>query len=184
MDDQTAEQELVQRAKNGDVNAFNALVKKYWNELKRFTMDYGVDESVVGNIFVTAYRGMHSLRNNASFSTWLRTITVHQCLNEKRTGASREVVGVPVEKVERLGEEASAQEAFFREESIAAMRGCIEELPNDLKLVIRLMHLEDNSAEAVSRVLGVPATTVRSRQRTAFNALKKCLEGKGESLGS
>ena len=82
------EQDLVERLKKGQQWAFNILVDKYQEKLLRvaygITLDHEDSLEVVQDVFVSVFKNIHTFRQEASLSTWLRKITINQCLNWKR----------------------------------------------------------------------------------------------------
>ena len=82
------EQDLVERLKKGQQWAFNVLVNQYQDRLLKIaygiTLDREDSLEIVQDVFVSVYKNIQSFRQDSSLATWLRKITINQCLNWKR----------------------------------------------------------------------------------------------------
>ena len=118
-----------------------------------------VDEAV--------YRGLVScgrLRQEEFFTTWITRILINVCNDELRR-RRREIA------VEELPE--TAAEAF----DALPLRDAVARLPEKLRTAVHLYYAEGYSTEEIAALLGVPATTVRTRLHRARRQLKDLLGG-------
>jgi RNA polymerase sigma-70 factor (ECF subfamily) len=80
--EQASEQQLIDRARNGSVAAFEQLVLSYQDQLYRFLLARAKNradaEDALQEAFVAAFRHLSSYRNQYRFSTWLFTIAIRQ----------------------------------------------------------------------------------------------------------
>jgi RNA polymerase sigma-70 factor (ECF subfamily) len=88
--------ELVRATKNGDVSAFEQLVKRY--DRKLFRIAQGVthnaedSQEAVQEAFFKAFQNLASFREESQFSTWLIRITVNESLMKlRKQHSTREV---------------------------------------------------------------------------------------------
>src|ERR1043165_2585945 len=79
---------LMLRVKQGDRDAFEALVEKYkqpvMNVVYRTLADATEAEDLAQHVFLQVYKSAHRYKVSAKFSTWLFTIARNLCLNEIR----------------------------------------------------------------------------------------------------
>src|SRR2546422_8792721 len=79
---------LMLRVKQGDTEAFTALVDKYkqpvMNLVYRMIRDLTEAEDIAQNVFVQVYKSAPRYQVSSKFSTWLFTIARNLCLNEIR----------------------------------------------------------------------------------------------------
>ncbi len=87
----------VLRCQEGDVDAFEEIVRKYqkkmFNISYRITGDYNDAAEMAQDAFVSAYRNIKSFKGKSRFSTWLSAIVVNLSrnrLNQVRTRALKE----------------------------------------------------------------------------------------------
>src|SRR5215471_16648967 len=73
---------LVRAAKNGDISAFEELVKKYERKLFRIARNVMQNtedaEDVVQTAFLKAYQNLKQFEEIAKFSTWLIRIALNE----------------------------------------------------------------------------------------------------------
>lgn len=149
---------LVERAKEGDEAAFELLVRRHADAVWRFARsslgDGHTAEDVTQETFLKAYRNLGSFRGDAAVRTWLLTICHRTCLDlhRRRTG---EVVSLD-----------EARHARARAETIE-LRLVIDEtaaaLPDDERMAFTLVDVLGHTSEDAAAVVGVPASTMRSR---------------------
>src|SRR5450759_3849985 len=85
MGDREIDQQLVERAQQGDKHAFELLVAKYQRKLgrllSRFIRNPSEVEDVVQEAFIKAYRALPSFRGESAFYTWLYRIGINAAKN-------------------------------------------------------------------------------------------------------
>jgi RNA polymerase sigma-70 factor (ECF subfamily) len=88
MDVASDDMDLVHASKNGDVAAFEELVKRYDRKLLRIaqsvTHNREDSQDAVQEAFLKAYQNLAAFREDSQFSTWLIRITVNQSLMKLR----------------------------------------------------------------------------------------------------
>lgn len=76
--------QLLERAKNGDIRAFQSLFLGFQPQLKsylyRLTANRTETEDLAQDTFVLAFENIHTFRNEASLKTWVFTIATHHAL--------------------------------------------------------------------------------------------------------
>src|SRR6266853_1407091 len=87
--------DLVHASKNGDVVAFEELVKRYDRKLLRIaqhvTHNREDAQDAVQEAFLKAFQNLSQFREDSKFSTWLIRITINQSLMKLRKQATRDV---------------------------------------------------------------------------------------------
>jgi RNA polymerase sigma-70 factor (ECF subfamily) len=165
---------LVAAATEGDLGAFEALVRRHsrvvYAHALRFFGEPSAAEDVVQEVFVKVFRSLDSYDSRAQFSTWLYRVTRNACLDEVRAGRRRPVPVDPMSVVERR--EDFADEVVLSSAIELAMRSLSPE-DRDALSAVSLFGL--SYAEA-SEVLGVPQGTVKSRVFRARRALAAMLQ--------
>ena len=166
---------MVAEAKNGSLLAFNDLVVRFQD------MVYAVACSRLGDpdqardvsqaAFMEAYLRLNSLREDAAFPGWVKTITVNKChrLLKKHAvpavdlGEAREVPSPNPNPLEVLESKEAKQQVWQ----------LLRELGESDREILTLYYLQDRSVGQVSSFLDVPATTVKKRLYTARKRLRK-----------
>ena len=180
------DQEWVRRVQAGETDAFEVLIKRHermvFNLLYRWLGNYDDAAEVSQEVFLSAYRSIRRFRGESSFLTWLYRIAVNQAKNRlkavsvlKRRTVPLEVAdpdgdGRPISGISYPGpdpaQEAEAQEIHDR------VHLELNRLDKDDRLLILLRDLQDVPYEEMTKILGVPLGTVKSRLHRARQALK------------
>jgi len=136
-----ADAELVARARGGDAQALDLLVRKYHASTYRLALSWMRDpdaaEDVVQDVFVKVFRGLDGFRGDASLRTWLFRITVNEAKGAlRRVGRRRE------DPMDELGARAAsgedpAEEALVAREAERA-RAMLARLPEKQRLSVAL----------------------------------------------
>src|SRR6478736_6049755 len=85
--DRTSDAELVTAAREGDVDAFTALLDRYRQPALRLAYGIAGDdaEDAVQDGFVKAFRSLDGFRTDAAFRPWLFTIVANEARNRRRS---------------------------------------------------------------------------------------------------
>lgn len=180
-DDQT----LVERARRGEVTAFEPLVEKYRERVWRLAYGYLRDREeawdVAQEAFIRAWQALPSFRGQSAFYTWLFRIVMNVATDRARQRAARgRAFGtdpVPEEEWERVAMDPAAgpDDAAGRAEERARIRRALEALPEHHRTIIMLSDLEGLSYREIAEVLDIPMGTVMSRLHNARKRLRDVL---------
>jgi RNA polymerase sigma-70 factor (ECF subfamily) len=167
--------DLVQASKNGDVAAFEQLVKRYDRKLFRIaqsvTHNQEDSQDAVQETFLKAYQHLAEFRGDSQFSTWLIRITLNQSLMKlRKQRATREVsldedFGTDEDMLPRevIDWAPNAEELYSASELRNILVQTIEELRPILRAVFVLQDLEGLSTDQTAEVLNLSQSAVKSR---------------------
>lgn len=182
-----SDQQLVDRVRAGDINAFNFLVLRYQNRVAalvaRFIKDHQEVEDVTQEAFIKAYRALHLFRGESAFYTWLYRIAVNTAKNSLvargRRPPTSDLDAGEAELVD-IGSPLRDQETPEGSLATAALKlaveKAIEELPEDLRTAFTLREFSGLSYEDITEVMDCPVGTVRSRIFRAREAIDKVIK--------
>lgn len=181
MSEQLTDQMLVEKAQNGDQNAFNLLVIRYQHKVASLISRYvpqGDVPDVSQEAFIKAYRAIGSFRGDSAFYTWLYRIAVNTAKNylvaQGRRPPSNDLDASDVENFESpnaLKEISNPENLMLSEELRRVVFHTIESLPEDLRVAITLRELDGLSYEEIAVIMDCPVGTVRSRIFRAREAI-------------
>jgi RNA polymerase sigma-70 factor, ECF subfamily len=163
------EPEVVRRARGGDLQAFEELVRAHQADVYRLALhlvrDRETAEDVTQEAFVHAFRSLPRFRGTAKFSTWLYRITRNSAVDAiRRRERSR--------RLERsITEDVPVPDPSLR----AALTAAVERLPGDLREAFTLIEVFGLSYRETSSVLGVLPGTLKSRMHRARRLLMDAL---------
>jgi RNA polymerase sigma factor (sigma-70 family) len=179
--------DAVVRARDGDLDAFEALVARYTALAHRTAVLLGAGADapdVVQEAFVKAYRGLRWFRMDASFRPWLLRIVANETLNAHRSARRRASAELRLATGIATGPAAvaeSAESAALRAERHGVLLAAVRELATKDQLVVTCRYFLDLSEEETATVLGWPRGTVKSRLSRALRRLRVQL---GAELGA
>jgi len=164
---------LVERARNGDVDAFSELVARHQRlalgSAVALLHDPELARVVAPESFVAAWRGLASLADPATFPAWLHGIVRRQAFRALRARHLE-----PLTAAEHLaGDAPPADQQLDAERRRAFALAALAALPEGLREPAMLRYVHDCSQAQIAAFLGLPVTTVNNRLHEARGRLKR-----------
>lgn len=164
------EKKLIKKAINGDIKAFEKLIRKYQKYAYNISLKYMKDrqdaQDVTQDVLIKIYKNLKKFNMNSKFSTWMYRIVVNTSKDalEKRNKKQNEV------DIDSEYDNARLLDSKYeplKEMENKVLKKKLNESINILNLkyreVIILCDLKDFSYEEISEILKIPIGTVRSR---------------------
>jgi RNA polymerase sigma-70 factor, ECF subfamily len=156
---------LVVRAREGDVRAYEQLVRRYQGPIFRVAVrmlaSRGDAEDVVQEVFLTAWRSLVGLREEAAFVGWLYRMVTNRCLNVIR--ARHATVDVDLAQQESRGAGSRPEHTVEVSEQLAAVTVALQRLTGEQRACWLLREVHGRSYEEIAEAVGVTTTAVRGR---------------------
>jgi RNA polymerase sigma-70 factor (ECF subfamily) len=171
---------LVERARHGDVNAYEALVQQYqqlaFRVAYQVTGDAAEAEDAAQEAFVNAYYALGRFRAGAPFKPWLCRIVANEARNRRTSARRRTVLAERALVAQSSGDSAQSPEAAaeadeFRSTLVAALKT----LREDDRLILAYRLFFDLSEAEMAEALDCPRGTVKSRLSRALARLRAAL---------
>lgn len=166
------DRELAARASGGDDAAFELLVRRnfpaLWKLARAIVHDDPTAEEAVQNCLVSAYRSLGTFRGDAAVRTWLLAICYRCALNQLRSGR-RSIVSI-----DSLSAVASRHDDT---ELRIDLRRAVDALGESERTAFALVDVLGYSREEAAVIVGIPASTMRSRVARAHGHLAESLAG-------
>ncbi len=181
------EKALMQRAQQGDTDAFEYIVTAY--ELKvyalalRSTGSEADAADLTQEVFLRAWRSLSKFRGDSAVSTWLYRITMNICID-----FSRRKTVQPVPLTDEEGTELplpdnraahSPEAALEQQELSAELQAALQELSEEHRQAILLRDISGLSYQEIGRMLSLEEGTVKSRLSRARRNLRSILIKRG-----
>jgi RNA polymerase sigma-70 factor, ECF subfamily len=184
------DRDLVDRARQGDQDAFGELVRRHQPRIYRLAAhmlrDAAEAEDVTQETFVRAYQALQRFDGRSEPYTWFYRIGVNLSLNRirarksSRTSQSSDDPRLAVVLASaRPATESDPSGDASRAELYRALCDAIDSLSDSLRTTIILVCIDGRSHEEASAILGAPEGTIAWRVHEARRKLKEFLESRG-----
>jgi RNA polymerase sigma-70 factor, ECF subfamily len=177
------DQRLVERAREGDRDAYETLARASADRLYaiayQITRDADRASDAVQQALVGMWRDLPSLRDTSRFDGWTYRLVVRASLQDLRQRRRANVVQLSPDVV-ASGDRDIAVDAALRDQ---LERG-LAALTPDHRAVIVLRHLVGLQIDEIGDVLGIPRGTVASRLHHATNALRAAIDAGDRSVAT
>jgi RNA polymerase sigma factor (sigma-70 family) len=173
---------VVTRAQQGDMRAFDCLVRHFQNAAVAYARtllrDPAAAEDAAQEAFVQAWQDLPRLTEAASFGAWLRRIVFKYCDRTRRSARFL----LPLSNALPAPREEEPAIALEKSDHSARVHAALEALPCALREVTLLYYLTGHDVKEIAAFLEVPPSTVKNRLHTARKRLRKELWEMAESL--
>ena len=191
MTSEKSELELLQKAQNGDFEAFAELTEPFRQSacefLSRLT-DGDSAEDVFMTAMLNAWRALRSFNGKSSYRTWLFSIARYAALDHLRKIKSRNEVSSDDEEstaaVADIRDDKAhpPSEEIENEERSQIIDKVLKQLPEPHRTVLILYYFQDFQYSEIADTLGISIGTVMSRLHHAKAKLEKALKPYREDL--
>ncbi len=174
----------------GDTSALNRLIARWQRPLIAFAYRYVQNSAdahdLVAEVFVKFYQQRDRLRPDTNVSAWLFTALTNRCHNHHRWKRRHPTVTMdapmddgrsesPAGFSEFPSDQPAPHASLVHDESQAAVRTAIDQLPHDLKTAVLLHHYEHLSYREIGEIVGCSERGVETRLYRARQQLKAAL---------
>src|SRR4051812_40347660 len=165
---------LVVRARSGDRDAFELLVRANYDRLyavaRRMVSEPGDAEDATQEALLRAWREIPRLRDADRYEGWQLKLLIHACYDLLR-GRRRRSVQLRVRPMPDIA--APEDQGFVERERLTK---AFAHLSPEHRAVVVLHFYRDLAPAEISALLGVPVGTVNSRLHYGTRALRAVLE--------
>ena len=176
---------IVKAILSGDTSQYELIIKKYQSRIihlcYKYTKNYQDAEEVAQESFMRAYKSLEGFRYDSKFYSWLHRISINCSLNyinSKQKQKEKETISENTCLKEGEGEisQDSPYNTYNMEDIADKINAIYENLPEDLKLMIKYRDIDDMSYDQIADKANLPVGTVRSRLHRARDMLLKEIE--------
>ena len=177
------EAELIERAKQGDAQAFQALYDKHkrrvYSLCLRMTANTAEAEDLTQEAFLQLYRKIATFRGESAFSTWLHRLSVNVVLMQLRKKS------LPVVSLEEStqGEEDTPKKDFGAEDLALAgsidrlqLQKAVDDLPPGYRMIFVLHDIEGYEHNEIATIVGCSIGNSKSQLHKARMKLRDLLK--------
>ena len=149
---------LVARAKAGEPQAFDALVRRYRKRIFALALHLSGSESdaddIVQDVFVRAFRALDQFEGRSEFFTWVYRLTVNRALDARRASVRRSESSIDehdprIERAIEVDAHGNPQRAAELRQTYMRALGALDALPAEMRTTVVLVALQGlSNAEA------------------------------------
>jgi RNA polymerase sigma-70 factor (ECF subfamily) len=163
---------LVARAKAGEPQAFDALVRRYRKRIFALALHLSGGESdaddIVQDVFIRAFRALDQFEGRSEFFTWVYRLTVNRALDARRTRARRSESSIDeddprIERALQVDADGDPRRAAELRQTYARVLRALDALPPDMRTTVVLVTLQGLSNTEAAVVQGCPTGTIAWR---------------------
>jgi len=165
-----SDEKLILRFQEGDINAYNELVKRYKDRLLNFVFRYFNNreqaEDVVQDTLIKLYTHASYYKKIAKFSTWIFTIAKNNALTELRKNKRKQTDSLWTEDgkvIDINSKEQSLDVKVQNEIAIDQLNKFLDEIPENFRIAVVLRDFQELSYDEISKILEIPIGTIKSR---------------------
>ena len=166
----TSDSELVQRTLQGDIAAFDVVVRRYERSVLSIAMaflaDWHAAQDVSQETFVAAHRSLHTLSQAEKLGPWLMQIA-RRTSGKWVAARKRLPVMAPLDEVS-----SSPSNECLRSQRLLT---AIEHLPEQERLVVTMRFFDGHSSQEIADMTGHPVGTVTKQLSRAYERLRQWL---------
>jgi RNA polymerase sigma-70 factor (ECF subfamily) len=180
--------ELMRKIKDGDMPAFDTLVRRWehrlYNVVCKILSDPETTRDVCQDIFLKIYQTAKKYRPVGQFKMWLYRIAVNQSINELKKRKRHQTYSLAHDDEDEKGTfgddlidpEPQPDEIAQQNEINSCIQDALKNLPTDQRIIVILRHYEGLKFQQIAEILNCPLGTVKSRIYSAMDQLKMMLK--------
>lgn len=183
-----SDEECVRRTKEGDVSAYDVLVKRYMERIYALTYHMTSNHEMANDLaqeaFIRGFKNIRKFKGDSSFHTWIYRVAVNHTINFLKRGRPKHEYSLndpdsgiynDPEFIEvTSGEEPTRAVAL--NELQAALNEAIQKLSESHRAVVTLHDIEGIGHAQIAKIMKCSEGTVRSRLFYARQQLRRLLK--------
>ncbi|UGV28565.1 sigma-70 family RNA polymerase sigma factor [Rhodopseudomonas boonkerdii] len=177
----TTDEMLLERIVEGDRSAMHTLYARHNVRVYRFVLrmlrDVAATEDLVSQVFLDVWRTASQFEGRSQVSTWLLSIARFKALTALR---QRKYEDIDQDEVMGVADSADTPEASLdRSRTNEILRACVAKLSPAHREIVNLVYYHEKSVDEVAGIVGIPASTVKTRMFYARKQLADLLKNAG-----
>ena len=174
--EQTINKYLVQRSIKGDRSAQNELYKLHVNAMynicRRMLKDPELAKDILQDSFIQAFKNINRLKNEVTFSAWLKRIVINNCINHLKKNQLLSY-SLDDELDERLEEGFVDEE--LKNKNIKNIMAALEQISEGCRTVLNLYIFEGYDHKEIAQILNITESASKAQYSKAKSKIRKLL---------
>jgi RNA polymerase sigma-70 factor (ECF subfamily) len=181
LDQNASDATLIGAIAEGDRRSMALLYRRHSVRVYRFilrmTGDATLTEDLVSEVFLEAWRHADGFKARSQVSTWLLAIARNKMLSARRRRWDQQLDDHEAAAIQDTADDPES--SIEKKDRGAVIQSCLAQLSPARREVVDLIYYHEKSIEEVSRIVGVPANTVKTRMFYARQRMGRLLEAAG-----
>lgn len=178
------EREIISRILNGDLQAFELLVKQYqqlvFYIVNKLVKEQPDTEDISQEVFIKVYENLRNFSFKSKLSTWIASISYRTALNHIRDNKKARIMHSGEDIADFYFTTETPERLSEQKDITAYINKLIAEMPLPYKSVLTLYHMNELSYQEIEQITGMPEGTVKNylfrARKLLKDKLKSCLK--------
>ncbi|MDN5201729.1 sigma-70 family RNA polymerase sigma factor [Fulvivirgaceae bacterium BMA10] len=174
--EQSIHKYLIQRSKLGDRDAQNELYKLYvdamYNICRRMMGDAEEAKDILQDSFIDAFTKIDKLKNDITFSAWIKRIVVNNCINALK---KKKLLTSSIEDSFDVPDVNEANDHELDNYEIKRVLGAIDKISEGCKVVLNLYLFEGYDHKEIGQILNISESASKAQYSKAKAKIRKVL---------
>jgi RNA polymerase sigma factor (sigma-70 family) len=166
--DNADDQYYIRMVRDGDTNAFAALVDRYKDMV--FTLSLKMlknreeAEEMSQDTFVKIYKSLGKFNAESKFSTWMYKVAFNTCLDRlKKNKRSQPFTGLNEFTDQEAISLINVLDSIEERERKQMIQHCLQGLPGEDNFLLTLYYFEEHSVDEIAKIIGINPSNVKIR---------------------
>ena len=184
------DEELMQRARDGSLDAFGQLVQTHQRTVRAFVVrhigDLHTADELAQEIFIAGFRSIERFQGTGSVAAWLLGIARHHVLTHlrKKSQTAPMSLDAALDSIQLRSLDDDPFDVEAEELRLDALRSCLQSLEAVQRDVLARFYYHDETADDIGHDLNKSAGTVRMMLLRLRKSLRHCITTKIDAGGS
>ena len=179
-----SDEKIIYLCQQNDVNGFNSLYSKYEKYIYRLCYYYTNSKEdsldLLQEIYIKIYKSISGFDNKRPLIPWIKRISINTCQNYIRDNKNG-ITNKALSNLDAINLQSSSDTEGIVEfiDTKKALSDAIRLLPDDIKSVVVLRHIENLSYKEISEFMAIPIGTVKTYLFRGRKQIKDYLKKEG-----
>lgn len=176
--------ELIRRFKNGDINGFNEIVRKYQQQvywvIRKMVQDHDEADDITQEVFIKVHTALKDFREESNLFTWLYRIATNYSINHIKKVKVRNTVSVELVVQQIESNDKRADEEIDDRTKRRILEEAIETLPAQQRAVFNMRYYDQLQYDEIADILGKSTGGIKANYFHAVKKIGEYVKGKIE----
>ncbi|MFZ5968634.1 MAG: RNA polymerase sigma factor [Bacillota bacterium] len=174
------DEDIVKRVQKGDKEAYSYLIDRYKDKVYGMVYGYTYHSSDTNDlsqeVFIRAFRQIHTFKFQSKVSTWLYRIATNCCIDWDRKRRKEQQLLSWIQESAEEHQDHLPEYQLLANEQREIVREIVNKLPHQYKMLIIMYHFQNLKYKEIGEILDMPVKTVEVGLYRARKMIRKQIE--------